>query len=73
MVRALRTKIYALEHGQTGDLATIREQIRVRDQQDMSRALDPLKKVSDAIEIDTSEMTIEEVVDRIVELAEKHV
>lgn len=34
----------------------------------MDRKLDPLKKVPDAVEIDTSDMTIEEVVDRILGL-----
>ena len=65
MVRSLRRQIHLLEHGQNGGLAKIREEIRVRDNQDMNRKLDPLKKVPDAIEIDTSDMTIEEVVDKI--------
>ena len=32
-------------------------------QQDMHRAISPLKKADDAIELDTSNMTLEEVVD----------
>lgn len=68
MVRSLRRQIHLLEHGQNGGLAKIREEIRARDKQDMDRKLDPLKKVPDAIEIDTSNMTIEEVVDKIVNL-----
>ena len=72
MVRSLRRQIHLLEHGQNGGLAKIREEIRVRDNQDMNRKLDPLKKVPDAIEIDTSDMTIEEVVDKIVSLANSY-
>lgn len=72
MVRSLRRQIHLLEHGQNGGLEKIREEIRARDRQDMTRALDPLKKIPEAIEIDTSEMTIEEVVDHIVSLAGEH-
>ena len=68
MVRSLRRQIHLLEHGQNGGLAKIREEIRTRDKQDMGRDLDPLKKVPGAVEIDTSDMTIEEVVDKIVTL-----
>lgn len=71
MVRALRRQIHLLEHGQNGGLTKIREEIRARDQQDMTRRLDPLKKIPDAIKVDTSEMTIEEVVERIVSLAKQ--
>lgn len=73
MVRSLRRQIHLLEHGQNGGLAKIREEIRARDHKDMTRALDPLKKIPAAIVIDTSEMTIEEVVDRIVSLTKQHV
>lgn len=69
MVRSLRRQIHLLEHGQNGGLAKIREEIRTRDQQDMTRKLDPLKKIPEAIELNTSEMTIEEVVEKIVSLA----
>ena len=71
MVRALRRQIHLLEHGKNGGLAKIRDEIRARDKQDMNRTLDPLKKIPEAIEIDTSEMTIEEVVGEIVDLVNK--
>lgn len=73
MVRALRRQIHLLEHGKNGGLAKIRDEIRARDRQDMGRSLDPLKKIPEAIEIDTSEMTIEEVVDRIVKLTKNKI
>ena len=37
-----------------------------RDSQDITRPLRPLKKAAAAVEIDTSDMTIEEVVDKII-------
>ena len=45
----------------------------MRDQQDMTRAISPLKKADDAIEIDTSDMTLEEVVARVMQLVEERI
>ena len=39
-----------------------------RDKNDSSRAFAPLSKADDAIEIDTTFMTIDEVVDRIISI-----
>jgi cytidylate kinase len=47
----------------------LREAIRRRDELDSSREESPLTKASDAIELDTSSMTIEEQVGRVVALA----
>lgn len=44
------------------------EQIKTRDHKDSSRKESPLKKASDAIEIDTSNLSIKEVVNKIMEL-----
>ena len=46
-----------------------REQILKRDDFDSSRDISPLKKADDAVEIDTSELTIEEQVQKVLELA----
>lgn len=46
----------------------IKEEIIRRDQIDSSRELNPLRKADDAVEIDTSNKTIEEVVDEITNL-----
>jgi cytidylate kinase len=45
------------------DLATITEEIRVRDRQDSSRAIAPLRMADDACLIDSSAMTVDQVVD----------
>ncbi len=52
----------------TSDLETIEKEIEARDYQDMHREISPLRKADDAVEIDSSDLTIEEVVDRIFEL-----
>lgn len=49
--------------GMDVDLATITEEIRQRDRQDSGRALAPLRRAQDARFIDSSSMTIEQVVD----------
>ena len=53
------------------DYDTICEDIKKRDDQDMHRAASPLTKVADAHEIDTSDMSIEEVCAAILSLVEK--
>lgn len=70
-VRAGRRHAELVEKGQEADLATIEKQIAERDYRDMHRDASPLVKVADAIEIDSSDMTIEEVTDTIITLAEK--
>lgn len=47
------------------------ERIRARDEHDSRRALSPLRRASDAVELDTTELSPEEVVDRIVEEVRK--
>ena len=52
-------------------LENIKKEIEQRDYQDMHRAISPLKKADDAIELDTSNMTLEEVVDQVLTLINK--
>jgi CMP/dCMP kinase len=46
----------------------IERELAIRDQRDMSRAESPLKRADDAVELDTTGLTIDEVVERIVTL-----
>ncbi|MCI9217383.1 (d)CMP kinase [Lachnospiraceae bacterium 42-17] len=48
--------------GESCDLETIEEDIKKRDEQDMTRKTAPLKKAEDAYLVDSSDMTVEEVV-----------
>ena len=70
-VRALRRYHELVAKGQTCNLEEIEADIIDRDYRDMNREISPLKQASDAVLLDTSEMTIEEVVDKIISLAEK--
>ncbi len=53
------------------DFDKIEEDIIIRDRQDMEREIAPLKQADDAVLVDSSDMTIEEVVDAIVAEFEK--
>ena len=46
-------------------LADVETEMRERDQKDLTRAVGPLRRVPDALYLDTSDMGIEEVVERI--------
>jgi len=65
-VRAKRRYDELVSKGQEMDLEKIRDDIRARDDRDMNRELSPLKKADDAILIDTSNMTIDEAVEKII-------
>lgn len=56
----------------TSDVETIAEEIRQRDYQDTHRAVSPLKKADDAVEIDTSDMSIDDVTNQIIRLAQPY-
>ncbi|MEG0277061.1 MAG: (d)CMP kinase [Coprobacillus sp.] len=66
--RALRRHKENIEKGLESCLEDIEKDIALRDEQDMNRAISPLKKADDAIEIDTSDMTLDEVVEQVMEL-----
>ncbi len=65
-VRAKRRYDENISKGMESDLEKIKQEIAERDQRDMTRKESPLVKAWDAIEIDTGDMTIEEVADRII-------
>ena len=53
------------ERGTETDFETILEQVRQRDYNDMHRDVTPLRKAEDAEKIDSTHMSIEQVVDYI--------
>ncbi|NMA84779.1 MAG: (d)CMP kinase [Epulopiscium sp.] len=57
--------------GIVSSIAEIQAEIEQRDEQDMNRIVSPLKKAADAIEIDTTSDTIEEVVQKILDIIDK--
>lgn len=68
--RANRRYKELTEKGVACDLAQIESDIIKRDEQDMNRAIAPLKQAEDAYYLDSSDLTIEEVVDEILHQCE---
>lgn len=62
-VRAKRRYDEMVARGEQVDFEALKRDIAARDEQDSTRALAPLKKADDAILIDTSDMTVDEVLD----------
>jgi len=53
------------------DLQTTIDEIMARDRKDMNRTVAPLRKADDAIAIDSTGLTLDEVVDRMVGAVER--
>ncbi|MDD5011428.1 MAG: (d)CMP kinase [Phycisphaerae bacterium] len=69
--RAKRRAKELTEKGYKVDLYELRQEIETRDRQDSTRKVSPLIAAADAITIDTSSLTLEQVVGRILELLKK--
>lgn len=59
------------EAKEAGALERIEKDIEERDHRDMTREESPLQKADDAVLVDSSDLTIDQVVDRIMELYQK--
>lgn len=69
--RARRRYLELVNKGQEADFDKVLEEINQRDYNDMHRELDPLRKADDAIEVDTTNMNIEEVLESVVRLIDE--
>ena len=58
------------EHAHLGDVATAEAGLRQRDQIDSGRATAPLTMADGAVLVDTTDHTLEQVIDQVVALAE---
>ncbi len=67
--RAMRRYLEMKEKGVDCELKEIEADIAERDYRDMNRETAPLKQADDAVLVDSSDMTIDQVVERIVTLA----
>jgi cytidylate kinase len=69
--RARRRQSELAAAGTPAPLAAITAELRARDTQDETRELAPLRKAADAIEVDTSDLTVEQVVERLLDTIER--
>ena len=68
--RAQRRLLDLAEKGMASDLATVMADLEKRDKQDTTRKHSPLRKAADAVVIDTSEMSIDDVIKNILLIIE---
>ena len=66
--RAARRHKELLEKGENVSLAALVEQVRQRDERDINRDASPLRPADDAIELDTSAMSIDEVMESVLSI-----
>jgi cytidylate kinase len=64
--RARRRHKQLIDKGLSATMAALLQEIRSRDARDSGRAIAPLQKAGDAIEIDTTRLTVEQVIGEIV-------
>ncbi len=69
--RAKRRYKENVKKGKQAHISQVIEDIVIRDEKDSTRKESPLRKASDAVELDTTFLTIEEVVNKIIELTDK--
>lgn len=67
--RAQRRHAENIQKGFPSDLAKLEQEIAARDKIDSEREVAPLKKAEDAVEIDTTSLSITDVVEKIMDLA----
>jgi cytidylate kinase len=70
-VRAMRRYKELTDKNIECDLKRIEEEIIKRDHQDMNRSVSPLRQAEEAVLLDTSLMSIEEVVEAIIKIVER--
>jgi CMP/dCMP kinase len=64
-----RARRRATQTGREGELDRIRSAIARRDRQDSEREISPLKPADDAVVLDTTSLSLEEVISRVLDLA----
>jgi len=69
--RAQRRVKQLKEKGINANIAALVADLKARDEQDANRAVSPLKPADDAILLDTTEMGIQEVTDKLLELVKQ--
>lgn len=67
--RAKRRHAELKNRGEEASLDKVEQEIRLRDERDSGRTFAPLEKAADAIELNSTHLTVNEVVEKIVHLA----
>jgi cytidylate kinase len=67
-VRAQRRYKQLIDKGNSANLAALSRDLEERDQRDAAREVAPLKPASDAVSVDSSDLTVDQVVDKVIQL-----
>ena len=70
-VRAKRRLLEMREKGMEAEFETVKRDIEYRDKNDSEREFAPLRQAEDAVLVDSSDMTIEQVINRIIGIIEE--
>jgi len=68
-IRAERRHLQLQAKGESDSLRALLDDIKARDERDTQRAVAPLKPAADALVLDSTALSIDEVVDRVLDLA----
>lgn len=71
--RASRRHQENIQKGFSTDLEKLKEEIALRDKLDSEREVAPLRKASDAVEIDTTSLSIQQVAEKVMVLIEERI
>lgn len=69
--RARRRYVQQMEKGDTTPYEQVLRELNARDEQDMNRKTDPLRRAEDALLVDSTDMTQEETVEAIIRIVEE--
>ena len=69
--RARRRWLEMQAKGQTETYEQVLEELKKRDEQDMNRPVEPLRQAEDAVLLDSTHLSFEQVVDRVLEIVEE--
>ena len=70
-VRAMRRYKQLLEKGEEADYEAVLEDLKTRDYNDTHREIAPLKLADDGVEVDTSELDLEESIRAVIDTAKE--
>jgi len=69
--RARRRWLQMQKNGETDSYEQVLAELKKRDEQDMNRPVEPLRQAEDAVLLDSTNMSFDQVVDRILEITEE--
>ena len=69
--KKIKAKEISVKEATQAYLDQIEKDIILRDEQDMNREISPLRQADDAVLVDSSDMSIEEVVNCLIDIVEK--